>query len=292
MRKHCGRLIYKGGFMKITLPTKLEIKDAKNNRAEIIIEPCYPGYGVTLGNALRRVLLSSLEGAAITSYKINGAMHEFSIIPNVKEDLVELMLNLKNIRLKCHSDEPVILNLKVKGEKLVTTADIEKNAEVEIINSEQNILTLTDKSAEIDMELTVQKGRGYLTVEDRSKEKVELGVIMIDALFSPVINVGFEVEHVRVGERTDYDKLILKLETNGSITPKEALESAAEILVEHFSYIGQKQEEVSIKETKEEKPAKAPEDKEEKKEEKVGEEPTEEKPKRKRGRPKKSEKVE
>ncbi|MBU1131147.1 DNA-directed RNA polymerase subunit alpha [Patescibacteria group bacterium] len=283
--------------MNITLPTKLEIKEAKDNRAEVIIEPCYPGYGVTLGNALRRVLLSSLEGAAITSYKIIGAMHEFATLPNVKEDLVELMLNLKNIRLKCHSDEPVILNLKVKGEKTVTAGDIEKNADVEVINTSQPILTLTDKSAEIDMELTVKKGRGYLTVEDRSKEKVELGVIMIDALFSPVINVGFEVEHVRVGDRTDYDKIILKLETDGSFAPQEALEKSAEILVEHFNFICHKQEIPSAAAEPQEVKAEAKEEVEElksekkeskKKEEKIAEESIE-KPKRKRGRPKKVE---
>jgi len=223
--------------MEITLPSKLEIKDAKNNRAEIILEPCYPGYGVTLGNALRRVLLSSLEGAAIIAFKVNGVMHEFSSLPNVKEDLVEMILNLKRIRLKTYSEEVITLNLKVKGEKVVKAGDIEKNSDVEISNPDQVIATLTDKSAELEMELKVQKGRGYVTVEERSKEKVELGIIMIDALYTPVVNVGFEVEQVRVGGRTDYDKLVMRLETDGSLTPREALTKAAEILVSHFNIV-------------------------------------------------------
>jgi DNA-directed RNA polymerase subunit alpha len=230
------------------------------------------------------VLLSSLEGTAITSFKINGAMHEFSTLPNVKEDLVELILNLKNVRLKSYSNnEAEVLRVKVKGEKVVTVADIEKNAQVEIINKDQLIATLTDKSAELDLELTVQKGKGYVTVEDRSKEKVNLGVIMIDSLFSPVINVGFEVEHVRVGERTDYDKLVLKIETDGSLTPEEALRGAADILVEHFNFI-KSQETEGAGEKALAKDKRKP-DKEEKEEIK---ETAEEKPKKKRGRPKKS----
>jgi len=223
--------------MRIPLPTNLEIKEAKGNKAIAVIEPCYPGYGVTLGNALRRVLLSSIEGAAITAFKVKGASHEFSTLPHVKEDLVEIILNLKRIRLQVFSDEPVKLNLKVKGEKIVTAGDIEKNGQVEIVSADAKILTLTDKNADIEMEITVSKGRGYITVEERAKEKVDLGTIIIDAIYSPMVNVGFEVDSMRVGEKTDFDRLVLKLETDGSISPKDALHQASEILVKHFEFV-------------------------------------------------------
>jgi len=223
--------------MRIPLPTNLEIKEVKGNKATAIIEPCYPGYGVTLGNAIRRVLLSSIEGAAITAFKIKGSSHEFSTLPHVKEDLVEIILNLKRIRLQIFSDEPIKLNLRIKGEKVVTAADIEKNAQVEIISTNAPILTLTDKNAEVEMEITVGKGRGYVTVEERAKEKVDLGTIIIDAIYSPMVSVGFEVENMRVGERTDFDRLVLKLETDGSINPKDALRQASEILVKHFEFV-------------------------------------------------------
>lgn len=227
--------------MSISLPTKIDIKNGKNNKAQIIIEPCYPGYGVTLGNSLRRVLLSSIEGTAITAFKIKGVQHEFSHLPNIKEDAIEIMLNLKSIRLKSYSSEPLILNLKVKGEKLVTAKDIEKNAQVEIINGDQPICTMTDKNTELEMELTVAKGHGYVTVEEREKEKVDLGTIMIDAIYTPVINVGFDIENVRVGERTDYERLILNIETDGSLPPEDALQRASTILVRQFLFVSGEQ---------------------------------------------------
>lgn len=223
--------------MSIPLPSNLEIKKSKEHRAQIVIEPCYPGYGVTLGNALRRVLLPSIEGAAITSFKLKGAQHEFSSLPYIKEDVIEIMLNLKAIRLKVFSDEPVILNLKVKGEKVVTAKDIAKNAQVEIINLDQTICAVTDKSSEVEMEFVAQKGRGYVTVEERENEKVDLGTIIIDAVYTPLVNVGFEIENVRVGDKTDYERLILKIETDGTITPEEALKQAADILVNHFQFV-------------------------------------------------------
>lgn len=219
------------------MPSSLNVAEAKGNKATITIGPCYPGYGVTLGNALRRVLLSSLEGSAITAFKVKGANHEFSSLPGVKEDLVEIILNLKKVRVKSFSDEPVKLNLSVKGEKEVTAGDMDKNAEVEIMSSYARILTLTDKNAEVEMEITVNKGRGYVTVEDRAKEKIELGTISIDAIYSPVVSVGFEIENVRVGDRTDFDRLVLKLETDGSLSPKEAISQASDILVKHFSFV-------------------------------------------------------
>ncbi len=223
--------------MNISLPTSLNLKDYKDNKAIVTIEPCYPGYGVTLGNALRRVLLSSIKGSAIVSFKVKGAQHEFSSLPYVKEDLVELMINLKKIRLKVFSDEPVILNLSVKGEQVVTAGDVEKNSAVEIANPKTVIATLTDKNAVLEMELVASRGTGYVTVEDRDKEKNDIGSIMLDALFSPVVQVGFEIESVRVGERTDYDRLTLKMETDGTINPEQALTEASEILMNHFEFI-------------------------------------------------------
>lgn len=225
--------------MLIPLPNKLDIKETKGNKATIVIEPCYPGYGVTLGNALRRVLLSSIEGSAIIAFKIKGAHHEFSSLPNVKEDLVEIILNIKKIRLRVFSDEPIILNLNASGEKAVTADDIDKNAQVEIINPSAHILTLTSLNASISMEFTAKKGMGYVTVEDRAKEKVDLGTMIIDAIYSPIVNVGFDIDNIRVGERTDYERLSLKIETDGSINPKDALLQASEILVKHFQFVGE-----------------------------------------------------
>ena len=279
--------------MNISLPTKLEIQDAKGNMTTATLEPCYPGYGVTLGNSLRRVLLSSIEGSAITSIKVSGAQHEFSTLPNVKEDLIELVLNIKKIRLKSFSDEPVILKLSVKGEKKVTAGDIEKNAQVEVINSETEIVTLTSKDASLEMELVVEKGRGYVTVEDRSKEKVDIGTILVDSLYSPLVRVGFEIENVRVGDRTDYERLVLKIETDGSITPQEALNQASQILVDHFQFVLENssagQTKKAKKAGKEEKAEAEVADAEEEKKA-PAEEAEEEKPKKKRGRPKKTDK--
>jgi len=266
-------------FIKnIPLPKKIDYYKLGENKAEVIIEPCYPGYGVTLANALRRVLLSSLEGAAVTSFKIKGVQHEFSTIPYVKEDLVEIILNLKKLRIKLYSDEPIKLELIAKGEKKITAADITPNSQVEIINKNLVIATLTDKKAVLEMEIFVNKGRGYVTVESREKEKLEIGTIAIDSLYSPVINVGFEIENVRVGQKTDFEKIILTLETDGAITPQEAIEQAAKILVEHFQQILNPPAQESIEEKTE-----------------VVEEPkmmidieTQPLPKRKRGRPKKN----
>jgi len=223
--------------MNISLPTTLKIENLKEHKAAISIEPCFPGYGVTLGNSLRRVLLSSIEGAAITSFKVVGAEHEFSTLPFVKEDLVEIMLNLKTVRLKMFSDEPVTLSLSIKGEKVVTAGDIAKNSDVEIVNPDAVIATLTDKKASLEMEFIVEKGMGYVTVEERAKEKVALGTIMVDALFTPLVNVGFDIVNVRVGQMTDYEKVVLNVETDGTITPQEAVARANDILVEHFNFI-------------------------------------------------------
>ncbi|MEK7634636.1 MAG: DNA-directed RNA polymerase subunit alpha [Patescibacteria group bacterium] len=201
------------------------------------IEGLYSGYGLTMGNALRRALFSSLPGAAITQIKIKGVKHEFSTIPGVKEDMVEIILNLKKIRFKFYADEPRVFTLKAKGEKKITAGDIEIDSSIEIINPDAHILTLTGKTAEIDMELTIEKGLGYSMVESRKTEKLSVGIIMIDAFFTPIINVNFIIENMRVGEKTDYNRLKLEIETDGSITPSNALHKTANVLKDHLEKI-------------------------------------------------------
>jgi DNA-directed RNA polymerase subunit alpha len=222
----------------LLLPSKITfIKGERPNQGVLTVEPFTQGYGTTIGNAMRRVLLSSLPGAAITAVKIKGVEHEFSTIPNVKEDALEIILNLKSVRLTCHSSEPVKLTLSVKGEKTVTAGDFAKNADVEVSNPDFVIANLTDKSANLEMEITVEQGRGYRTTDERAKEKLELGMIAIDALYSPVLNVSYKVEATRLGERTDYDKLILTIETDGTMDPIDAAKSAVAILLDHLSLL-------------------------------------------------------
>jgi DNA-directed RNA polymerase subunit alpha len=222
----------------LLLPSKIRFtRGERPTQGVLVAEPFAQGYGTTVGNALRRVLLSSLPGAAITSVKIKGVEHEFSAIPHVKEDVLEVILNLKAIRLKSFSAEPVKLSLSVKGEKAVTAADFRANADVEIVNPEALIATLTDKGATLEMEVTIEQGRGYRTTDDRSKEKLELGTIAIDALYSPVLNVSYKVEATRLGDRTDYDKLVLSIETDGTVDPLDAAKSAVEILSDHLSLL-------------------------------------------------------
>lgn len=220
---------------EIQLPQKVEIIKSQGNRATLVIEPCFPGYGLTLGNTLRRVLLSSLSGGAVTAVKIKGVDHEFSALPFVKEDVVDIILNLKQLRLKVHKKEPVKITLKVKGEKEVKGHDIKTGSDVEIANPDLHIATLTDKKAELEMEITVSQGRGYKPVEQREEEKREIGEIAVDAIFTPIKNVSYKIENIRVGEMTNFDKLNIDLETDGTVSPKEALEEAAKILVNHFS---------------------------------------------------------
>ena len=222
----------------ILLPSKIELTPGEDDRtATLVVEPCFHGYGTTLGNALRRVMLSSLPGAAVTAVKIKGASHEFSGVPGVKEDVLELVLNLKALRMRVFTDEPVRLMLRAKGDTLVTAADIEKTSDVEIVNPDLHIATLTDKKAEIEMEIFVQKGRGYLPVEERSKEKMELGVMAVDAVFSPVRDVGYRVENVRVGQITNFDKLVMTIETDGTTTPDAAVDQSVKILLDHFNLL-------------------------------------------------------
>lgn len=201
------------------------------------IEGLYTGYGITLGNALRRVLLSSLPGAAITQIKISGVDHEFSTIPGMVEDVVEFTLNLKKVRFHFFADEPQVLRLHLKGEKEVRAGDIESTALVKVVNPLLQLATLTKKNAELDVDLTVEKGLGYLPAEARRLERLAIGTIVLDAVFSPVVRVEFSVENMRVGERTDYNRLKITIETDGSMSPSEALHKAANILKDHFDKV-------------------------------------------------------
>ncbi|MFZ5365336.1 MAG: DNA-directed RNA polymerase subunit alpha [Patescibacteria group bacterium] len=232
----------------LLLPSKIQYEDGPEpNQAVLTIEPMYMGYGTTVGNALRRVLMSSLPGAAVTAVKIKGVDQEFSPINGVKEDALDICMNLKLLRVKVFTEEPRKLILKAKGKKEVTAADIEKNADVEIINPDLYIASLTDKNSDLEMEISVSQGRGYLPVEERSKEDLEIGTILIDALFSPVINVGFKREDVRVGEITNYDKLTISIETDGSITPQEAVKQSARVLMDHLNLlVGEQLPEISV----------------------------------------------
>ena len=207
---------------------------------EFEIEGLYPGYGITIGNALRRVLLSSIEGAAVTSFRISNVPHEFSTIPYVLETGIDIMLNLKQLKVKLFSDEPQILRLEAKGEKEVQAKDFYPNPMVEILNPDLHIATLTNKKASLGLQVTIEKGLGYVMAEERKKEKLPIGTIAVDALFSPVTKVNFWVENMRVGERTDYNRLFITIETDGSILPQEALVKAALILEDHFSLLKEK----------------------------------------------------
>lgn len=219
----------------ITLPTIKKTKQVENS-ASFEISPLFPGYGVTVGNSLRRILYSSLEGAAIYAVKIEGATHEFSTLPGVKEDLIQVILNLKQIRLKIHEGDQAKLKLNVKGPKEVTAADIKTPASVEVINPKQPIATL-GKTGKLSMELRVSRGLGYVPVEAREEEKYPSGTIAIDAIYSPVQKVNYSIEPVRVGKMTNYDKLTIDITTDGAILPEEAFKKAASILIGQLELI-------------------------------------------------------
>jgi len=217
-----------------------EEKSKENkNLSRFIIEGLYPGYGITLGNALRRILISSIEGAAITSFKIKDVQHEFSTIPYVYQSVIDIMLNLKELHVRLYSDEPQTIKLKASGEREVYGRDFEPNPMVEIMNPDHLIATLTDKKANFELEAIVEKGLGYSLAEDRKKGKTPIGTILMDAIFSPIEKVNFQVEDMRVGEKTNYNRLILDIETDGSVTPKEAFLKAVEILKGHLNFIEQ-----------------------------------------------------
>jgi DNA-directed RNA polymerase subunit alpha len=220
----------------IQLP-ELRPTHEEGNKATFIIEPLHSGYGMTLGNSLRRVILSSLGGAAVTAVKIDSVSHEFSTIDGVKEDVVEIILNLKKLRFRVFSDEPQFLVLTANGKGEVTASSIKGNSDVEIVNPDQLIATLDNAKVRLGMEIKVEKGRGYVPVENRESEKLEVGMIAVDALYSPVQRVRYSVENTRVGQMTDLDRLVMEIETDGTVSPQEAIQQAAEILVEHFQVV-------------------------------------------------------
>jgi len=236
-------------MQKITLPEKPKIIKQEGNFAIFEIKSCYPGYGVTIGNALRRVLLSSLSGSAITAINISGVNHEFSTIPGIAEDVVEIVLNLKKVKFKMHTDEPVKLTLKVSKEGEVKASEIKTTSDIEVVNKDAYIATINDKNSKLEMEVRVETGIGYVPIEQQDKEKLEIGNISIDSIFTPVKKVNFKVENMRVGKLTNYDKLILEIETSGEITPEEAFKKAARLLVDHFNLF----KEVIEEEVKDEK---------------------------------------
>lgn len=223
-------------MQNIALPKKIEYKPgSQENEGVITVEPLFPGYGMTLGNSLRRVLLSSLPGAAVIGAKIKGASHEFMALPHVKEDVLEILLNLKQLRLKVHTEEEVKLELKIKGKKTVTAGDIAKDAQVEVKNPGLVIAHITDEAGSLEAEITVKEGRGYRMAEGTKKEGREIGYIEIDSIFSPVILVSISVENTRVGKMTNWDKLSLTVKTDGTITAEDAFKEAVKVLVDQYS---------------------------------------------------------
>lgn len=228
----------------ITLPSKPKVISEDAVKGTYEIESLYPGYGHTLGNSLRRIILSSLLGAAVTTVKIDGASHEFSTLDGVKEDVISILLNLKKVRFKLATMEPQIVTLSVKGAKTVTAGDIKTGGQVEILNPELPIATLTDKNAALSIEMTVSKGFGYVSKEVHQKEKVSIGTIAVDAIFTPIRRVNYEVDNMRVGDRTDYNRLRITIETDGTITPRRAFEAAVEIMISQLkAIVGFKEEE-------------------------------------------------
>ncbi len=216
-------------------PLLAAVNEHSSTSAEFVIEPMHAGYGNTLGNSMRRVLLSSVRGGAIVAFRVEGATHEFTTLPGVKEDVVDIMLNLKNVRLKVHTDEPVELRLEKKGAGPVTAADIKASAEVEVVNKDQIIATIDDPKKSVVMDLVVESGRGYRTIEDSSAKRLHSDMIALDAVFSPVLRVRYKVDSTRVGQETNLDKLLLTIDTDGTVSPREAFEEAAAILVNQYT---------------------------------------------------------
>ncbi len=223
----------------ILLPEKFQIVEDKNTpyALDLVMEPFQSGYGLTVGNALRRILLSSLEGSSVFAIKIKGVKHEFDTLAGIKEDMIEVIINTKNLVVKSFSNEPIILEIKKKGKGEVLASDIKANADVEILNPDLKIATITDSDTEFDMKLWVKKGYGFYPTEERKEVIDEIGVIAIDALFNPVVNANFKVEKTRVGDMVDLDKIILSLKTNGSIGPRKAVFDSLDILMKNLEII-------------------------------------------------------
>jgi len=232
----------------IALPSKPKIITEETFKGVYEIDGLYPGYGHTLGNSLRRIILSSLPGAAITQVKIKGVNHEFSTMEGVKEDVINIILNLKKVRIALNGDEGQTISIKVKGAQEVFAKDITASSDVEIKNPDQKILTITDKNTEVEIEMTIEKGLGYIPKELVHKERVDVGAISLDALFSPIRRVHYETENMRVGDRTDFNRLRISIETDGTISPRVALERAIETMIAQLKAIIGFKEEIIIQE--------------------------------------------
>lgn len=228
----------------IHLPSKPRVVSEEGNSGVFEIEGLYPGYGHTLGNSLRRIILSSLPGVAITTVKITGVTHEFSVIEGVKEDVITMLLNLKKIRMRFTTDEPQTLSLKIKGEKVITAKDLEVPGQVEILTPDEVIATITNKNTTLEMEIGAEKGLGFMPKEMIDKGRVEIGSIALDGIFTPIRRASYEVENMRVGDRTDFNKLRLFIETDGTVTPTVALTTAIEVMINQLkAVVGFKEEE-------------------------------------------------
>jgi DNA-directed RNA polymerase subunit alpha len=245
----------------VTLPSKPRVVSEEGFKGIFEIDGLYPGYGHTLGNSLRRIILSSLPGAAITKVKIDGVEHEFSTLAGVKEDVLTILLNLRRVRLQLHGNEPMTVSLKSSGAGVITAKDLVAPSQVEILNPEQKIAEITNKTAKLNMEITVENGLGYVPREVHQKDKVEIGTIALDAVFTPIRRANYEVENMRVGDRTDFNRLRMVIETDGTYTAREALEKAIEVMIHQLKAV------IGFQEQVEEKPQVAPVVAEEKNEE-------------------------
>lgn len=223
----------------IHVPGIVAVDDQGATSSTFTVEPLHGGYGMTLGNSLRRVLLSSISGAAVTSFKVEGVTHEFTVVPGVKEDVVDIMQNLKGIHFRVYGEEPQHLRLVKSGKGVVTAADIETNADVEVVNPDHVVATIDDAKAKLVIDLVVEVGRGYRTIEESTAKKPS-DHIALDALFSPVLRVRYKVENTRVGQTTDFDRLLVTVDTDGSLEPREAFEEAAAILVNQYTALAGK----------------------------------------------------
>lgn len=221
----------------VALPSKPRIISEDEFSGVYEIDGLYPGYGHTLGNSLRRIILSSLPGAAVTSVKIEGVSHEFSTIEGIKEDVISMLLNLKRVRIAMHQEEPLKISIKKNGIGIITAKDITSPSQIEILNPDQHIAELTAKGASLEIEMTVERGLGYVPRDVHSKEKVDIGTIALDAVFTPVRRVNYEVENMRVGDRTDFNRLRVFLETDGTLTPRQALERSIEIMIHQLKAV-------------------------------------------------------
>ncbi len=232
----------------ITLPSKPKIVREEGTLGVYEIDGLYPGYGHTLGNSLRRIVLSSLSGAAITQVKIAGVSHEFSTITGVKEDVIAIILNLKKVRVKMFTDEPVTLSIKAKGVKDITAKDIEAPSQVEIVTLDQHIASITDKATSLDIEIKVERGTGFVPKDVYQKDRTDIGAITLDAVFAPIKRVNYEVENMRVGDRTDFNRLRITIETDGTMSPHDALSKSIETMIHQLKAIVGFKEEVIVSE--------------------------------------------